>query len=150
MKELTTTMMQQTLNKQDRCLTVCLDLGGRSSFYCVFDEVGDVLSEQRLSTTPKAIREIFGAMPGSRSRSFDLLLPPNPPRYATIALQMYATFRPQSTSTDAMPASCALILLPRAADGSLCWCYFFSAVFSVWARKSMRYCFHTMGWVWVP
>ncbi|HEY6852531.1 MAG TPA: transposase, partial [Terracidiphilus sp.] len=66
MKKLTTTMMQETLNKQDRHLTVGLDLGDRSSFYCVLDEAGDVLMEQRLSTTPKAIKEIFGAMPRSR------------------------------------------------------------------------------------
>jgi transposase len=66
MTKLTTTMMQETLNKQDRRLTVGLDLGDRSSFYCVLDEAGDVLMEQRLSTTPKAIKEIFGAMPRSR------------------------------------------------------------------------------------
>ena len=66
MKKLTTTTMQQTLNKQDRRLTVGLDLGDRSSFYCVLDEAGDVLMEQRLSTTPRAIKEIFGAMPRSR------------------------------------------------------------------------------------
>jgi transposase len=56
MKKLTTTTMQQTLNKQDRHLTVGLDLGDRSSFYCVLDEAGDLLMEQRLSTTPKAIK----------------------------------------------------------------------------------------------
>jgi hypothetical protein len=39
---------------------------------------------------------------------------------------------------------------PFRRSGSLRRCYFFSAVFSVWARKSMRYCFHTMAWVWVP
>jgi D-serine dehydratase len=50
MKKLTTTMMQETLHKQDRHLTVGLDLGDRSSFYCVLDEAGDVLMEQRLST----------------------------------------------------------------------------------------------------
>ena len=67
MKKLTTTMMQETLNKQDRRLTGGLDLGDdRSSFYCLLDEAGDVLMEQRLSTTPKAIKEIFGAMPRSR------------------------------------------------------------------------------------
>jgi hypothetical protein len=59
-------MMQQTLNKQDRRLTIGLDLGDRSSFYCVLDEAGDILIEQKLSTTPKAIEEIFGAMPRSR------------------------------------------------------------------------------------
>jgi transposase len=66
MKKLTTTMMQEALNNQDRHLTVGLGLGDRSSFYCVLDEAGDVLMEQRLSTTPKAIQEIFGAMPRSR------------------------------------------------------------------------------------
>jgi transposase len=53
MKKLTTMMMQQTRNKQDRRLTVGLDLGDRPSFYCVLDEAGDVLMEQRLSTTPR-------------------------------------------------------------------------------------------------
>ena len=43
MKKLTTTMMQETLNNQDRHLTVGLGLGDRSSFYCVLDEAGDVL-----------------------------------------------------------------------------------------------------------
>ena len=66
MKKLTTTMMQRTLNKQDGRLTIGLDVGDRSSFYCVLDEAGDVLLEQKVSTTPKAIREIFGAMPRSR------------------------------------------------------------------------------------
>jgi len=67
MKKLTTTMMQQTLNRQDdRRLTVGLDVGDKSSFYCVLDEAGEVLLEQRLSTTPKAIKEVFGAMPRSR------------------------------------------------------------------------------------
>ena len=64
MKELTITMMQRTLNKQDGRLTVGPDLGDRSSSYCVLDEAGEVLLEQ--STTPKSIKEIFGAMPRSR------------------------------------------------------------------------------------
>src|SRR6202789_4607097 len=66
MKKLTATMMQETLNKHDGRLTVGLDLGDRSSFYCVLDGTGDVLLEQKVSTTPKAIHEIFGAMPRSR------------------------------------------------------------------------------------
>jgi transposase len=66
MKKLTTTMMQETLNKHDGRLTVGLDLGDRSSFYCVLDGTGDVLLEQKVSTTPKALNEIFGAMPRSR------------------------------------------------------------------------------------
>ena len=47
-------------------LTEGLDLGDRSSWYCVLDEAGRVLLEQRVSTTPKAVREVFGGMPRSR------------------------------------------------------------------------------------
>src|SRR5215472_3990675 len=46
--------------------TIGLDLGDRWSWYCVLDEAGSVLLEQRLSTTPKAMREVFGRMPASR------------------------------------------------------------------------------------
>src|SRR5215469_18319827 len=46
--------------------TVGLDLGDRWSWYCVLDEGGEVVFEQKLSTTPKALREVFGAMPHSR------------------------------------------------------------------------------------
>jgi transposase len=66
MKKLTTVMVQRTRNKQDGCLTIGLDLGDRSSFYCGLDEAGEVLLERKVSTTPKAIREIVGAMPRSR------------------------------------------------------------------------------------
>jgi transposase len=47
-------------------LTIGLDLGDRSSWYCVLDEAGEVIHEQKLGTTPKAIRETFEAMPRSR------------------------------------------------------------------------------------
>jgi transposase len=49
-----------------RKLTIGLDLGDRSSWYCVLDESGATVAEQRLSTTPKAIQEVFGGMPRSR------------------------------------------------------------------------------------
>src|ERR1022692_1626172 len=47
-------------------LTIGLDLGDRSSWYCVLDEAGEVISEQKVSTTPKAMQEVFGGMPRSR------------------------------------------------------------------------------------
>jgi transposase len=43
-----------------------LDLGDRSSWYCVLDEQGEVVLEQKLGTTPKAMKEVFGGMPRSR------------------------------------------------------------------------------------
>jgi hypothetical protein len=50
----------------DRKLTIGLDLGDRSSWYCVLDEAGEVLLEQKVGTTPKAMQEVFGGMPRSR------------------------------------------------------------------------------------
>jgi transposase len=42
-----------------------LDVGDRSSWYCVLDEAGTVLLEQKLSTTAKALQAVFGGMPRS-------------------------------------------------------------------------------------
>jgi transposase len=50
----------------DRKLTIGLDLGDRSSWYCVLDEAGEVIHEQKLGTTPKAMKEAFATMPRSR------------------------------------------------------------------------------------
>jgi transposase len=49
-----------------RKYTVGLDLGDRWSWYCVLEERGEVVFEHKQSTTPKALREVFGAMPQSR------------------------------------------------------------------------------------
>src|SRR5271157_3328252 len=66
MKKISTAAAKATRNFQEQKLTVGLDLGDRSSWYCVLDEAGSVLLEQRLSTTPKAMQEVFGGMPRSR------------------------------------------------------------------------------------
>src|SRR5215467_1416234 len=47
-------------------LTVGLDLGDRSSWYCMLDEAGGILREQRISTTAKGLGEVFDNMPRSR------------------------------------------------------------------------------------
>jgi transposase len=47
-------------------LTIGLDLGDRWSWYCVLDETGEVVLEQKVATTPKAMKEVFGGMPRSR------------------------------------------------------------------------------------
>ena len=47
-------------------LTIGLDLGDRSSYYCVLDEGGSIVMEQKVSTTAKALQAAFGAMPRSR------------------------------------------------------------------------------------
>ena len=61
-----TVARQQASNFAEKKYTVGLDLGDRWSWYCVLDERGDVVFEHKLSTTPKALREVFGAMPHSR------------------------------------------------------------------------------------
>jgi transposase len=65
MKKTSTAAIRSNKNLH-RKLTIGLDLGDRSSWYCVLDEAGDVISEQKLGTTPKAMREVFMAMPRSR------------------------------------------------------------------------------------
>ena len=47
-------------------LTIGLDLGDRTSHYCVLDETGEVVMESKLATTPKGIEEIFSSIPRSR------------------------------------------------------------------------------------
>src|SRR5271154_2657994 len=66
MKKVSTATAKQTKNFSQSKLTIGLDLGDRWSWYCVLDETGEVLLEQKLSTTPKAMREVFGSMPRCR------------------------------------------------------------------------------------
>jgi transposase len=66
MKKVSTTAAKPSKKIAQQKLTIGLDLGDRSSWYCVLDEFGSILLEQRLSTTPKAMREVFGGMPHSR------------------------------------------------------------------------------------
>jgi hypothetical protein len=66
MKKVSTVAAKQSKNFFEQKLTIGLDLGDRSSWYCVLDEAGSIVLEQRLSTTPKAVREVFGGMPRCR------------------------------------------------------------------------------------
>ena len=66
MKKISTAAVTATKNFSQPKLTIGLDLGDRSSWYCLLDEVGEVLLEQKLGTTPKAMREVFGSMPRCR------------------------------------------------------------------------------------
>src|SRR6266850_7767861 len=66
MKKVSTAARKQINNFGEQKLTIGLDLGDRSSWYCMLDGSGSVMLEQRLSTTPKAMQEVFGGMPRSR------------------------------------------------------------------------------------
>jgi transposase len=66
MKKVSTAVAKQIRNFSEQKLTIGLDLGDRSSWYCMLDESGEVLLEQKLGTTPRAMKEVFGGMPRSR------------------------------------------------------------------------------------
>jgi transposase len=60
MKKISTVAAKQIRDISERKLTIGLDLGERSSWYCVLNETGEVLLVQKVGTTPKAMREVFG------------------------------------------------------------------------------------------
>ena len=66
MKKVSTVAAKQSRNFSQQKLTIGLDLGDRSSWYCVLEEAGEIVLERKLGTTPKAMREVFGGMPSSR------------------------------------------------------------------------------------
>src|SRR6185437_5468992 len=47
-------------------LTIGLDLGDRSSCYCILDELGNVILERNVPTTPNGIRQAFSKIARSR------------------------------------------------------------------------------------
>ena len=67
MKKVSTAAAKQSRNfSGQQNLTIGLDLGDGTSCYCVLEESGQIVLEQRVSTTVKALREEFGGMPRSR------------------------------------------------------------------------------------
>ena len=51
--------------------TIGLDLGDRWSIYCVLDEAGEVLLEQKVATTPEAMKQTFGTDGAKSHRAGD-------------------------------------------------------------------------------
>ena len=43
-----------------------MDLGDQFTYYCVLDETGEVMVEQKMATTKQAIKQVFGRIPRSR------------------------------------------------------------------------------------
>ena len=66
MKKISTAKAKKVEKVESQKLTIGLDLGDRFSWYCVLDEAGEVVLEQKVATTPKAMKEVFGGMPRSR------------------------------------------------------------------------------------
>src|SRR6201984_1923377 len=67
MKKVSTAAAKQSRNfSQQQSLTIGLDLGDRSSCYCILEETGRIVGESKVSTSPNAIKAVFEAMPHSR------------------------------------------------------------------------------------
>ena len=65
MKKSITVQASKSEILKEQELTIDLDLGDRWSFYCVLDEAGQVILEQKLPTTPEAMKQKFGKIPRS-------------------------------------------------------------------------------------
>src|ERR1700732_2962164 len=65
MKKISTVQTFKSEIFKDQKLTIGLDLGDRWSFYGVLDEAGKILLEQKVATTPEAMKQTFGKIPRS-------------------------------------------------------------------------------------
>src|SRR5260370_29769291 len=66
MKKTSTVQALKSKLFKEQKLTIGLDLGDCWSFYCVLDEAGQVILEQKLPTTPEAMKQTFERIPQSR------------------------------------------------------------------------------------
>src|ERR1700693_4717706 len=60
MKKISTMQVFSNEILKDQKLTIGVDLGDRWSFYCILDEAGKIILEQKLPTTPEAMKQTFG------------------------------------------------------------------------------------------
>src|SRR5712671_3127260 len=65
MKKTSTVRVNKNTIFKGHKLTIGLDLGDRWSCYCVLDEAGEIILEQKLPTTPEAMKQTFERIPRS-------------------------------------------------------------------------------------
>src|SRR5580698_1159568 len=66
MKKTSTVRVNGNMIFKGHRLTIGLDLGDRWSFYCALNEVGEVVREEKVPTTPEAMKRTFEKLPVSR------------------------------------------------------------------------------------
>ena len=66
MKKISTMVIEGMQIFKENQLTIGLDLGDRTSHYCLLDEAGQVIWEQERPTTPKGFEQVFSKIPRSR------------------------------------------------------------------------------------
>jgi transposase len=65
MKKISTVQIFESEIFKEQRLTIGMDLGDRWSCYCILDEAGRILLEQKVATTPEAMKQIFEKIPRS-------------------------------------------------------------------------------------
>jgi transposase len=65
MKKISTVQIFESEIFKEQRLTIGMDLGDRWSCYCILDEAGEILLEQKVATTPEAMKQAFAKIPRS-------------------------------------------------------------------------------------
>src|SRR5690242_1127383 len=65
MKKISTVQTFKSDIFKEQKLTIGVDLGDRWSFYCVLDEAGKIILEQKVAMTPEAMKRTFEKIPRS-------------------------------------------------------------------------------------
>jgi transposase len=65
MKKTSTVRVNGNMIFKGHKLTIGLDLGDHWSCYCVLDEAGRIILEQKVATTPEALKQAFAKIPRS-------------------------------------------------------------------------------------
>jgi transposase len=65
MKKISTVQTFKSEIFKEQKLTIGLDLGDLWSSFCVLDEAGKIILEQKVPTTPEAMKQTFSKIPRS-------------------------------------------------------------------------------------
>src|SRR5580692_5223547 len=65
MKKINTVQIFESEIFNEQRLTIGMDLGDHWSCYCILDEAGKILLEQKVATTPEAMKQAFAKIPRS-------------------------------------------------------------------------------------
>ena len=65
MKKTSTVRVNGNMNFKGQKLTLGMDLGDHCSCYCVLDEAGKIILEQKVAMTPEAMKQTFAKIPQS-------------------------------------------------------------------------------------
>jgi transposase len=65
MKKINTVQIFESEIFKEQRLTIGMDLGDHWSCYCILDEAGKILLEQKVATTPEAMKQAFAKIPRS-------------------------------------------------------------------------------------